>query len=60
MKSILAYGQAVNARNRGKAQGIDVFQAGVDAVKDGYNVRAFERVTTRSGFVIIRKVNGGK
>lgn len=60
MKSILKYGQAVNARNHGKADGFTVFQAGVDAVKDGYNVRAFERVTTRSGFVIIRKVNGGK
>jgi len=58
MKSILKYGQAINARNRGKAQGIDVFQAGVQAMKDGYNVRQFERVTLPSGIVAIRKRRG--
>ena len=58
MKSILKYGQAVNARNHGKAQGIDVFHAGVNAVKDGYNVKAFERITTSTGIVVIRKRRG--
>lgn len=58
MKSILAYGQAINARNHGKADKLDVFQAGVNAVKDGYNVKAFERITLPSGIVIIRKVKG--
>lgn len=55
MKSILKYGQAVNARNHGKADGLAVFQSGVQAMKDGYNVKAFERVTSCTGFVIIRK-----
>jgi hypothetical protein len=60
MKSILKYGQAINARNRGKAQGIDVFKAGVQAMKDGYNVKAFERVVTSKGVTIIRKMKGSK
>ena len=60
MKSILQYGQAVNARNRGKADSLDVFQTGVQAVKEGYNVKAFERITLPSGIVIIRKVKGSK
>lgn len=59
MKSILAYGQAVNARNHGKADNLAVFHAGINAVKDGYNVRMFERVTTEVGVTIIRK-RGGK
>jgi hypothetical protein len=55
MKSILVYGQAINAKNRGKADGLAVFQSGIEAVRDGYNVKAFERVTSCTGFVIIRK-----
>lgn len=55
MKSILKYGQAINARNHGKVDNLSVFHAGVDAVKDGYQVKAFERIVTRNGFVIIRK-----
>ena len=55
MKSILKYGQAINARNRGKVDNLSVFHAGVNAVKDGYNVRQFERVTTKAGATIIRK-----
>ena len=58
MKSILAYGQAVYKRNRGKADSLDVFQAGVNAMRDGYQVKAFERITLPSGIVIIRKVKG--
>lgn len=58
MKSILQYGQAINARNRGKADSLAVFHAGVDAVKDGYNVRQFERIVTKAGVVIIRKRKG--
>ena len=58
MKSILAYGQAINSRNHGKANSLDVFQAGIVAMKDGYNIKAFERITLPSGIVIIRKVKG--
>lgn len=58
MKSILKYGQAVNARNHGKADNLEVFQAGVNAMRDGYNVKAFERVTTSTGIVVIRKRRG--
>lgn len=60
MKSILQYGQVVNARNHGKADSLSVFHAGVNAVKDGYNVRQFERVTTKAGIVVIRKRKGSK
>lgn len=60
MKSILKYGQAINARNHGKADKLDVFQAGVNAVKDGYNVKAFERIVTSKGVTIIRKCKGSK
>lgn len=55
MKSVLAYGQAVNARNRGKAQGLDVFVAGISAMREGCNLKAFERVNTPTGVTIIRK-----
>lgn len=58
MKSILAYGQVINARNKGKTDNLAVFHAGVNAVKDGYNVRKFERVTLSSGIVVIRKRKG--
>ena len=58
MKSILKYGQAINARNRGKSTSVDVFQSGVQAVKDGYNVKAFERIVTTTGIVVIRKRRG--
>lgn len=58
MKSILFYGQVINARNHGKADNLAVFQAGIDAMRDGYNVRAFERVTTSAGITIIRKRKG--
>lgn len=55
MKAVLAYGQAVNARNRGKAQGLDVFVAGISAMREGCNLKAFERVNTPTGVTIIRK-----
>ena len=58
MKSILQYGQAINARNHGKADSLYVFQAGVNAMRDGYNVRQFERVVTSTGVTIIRKCKG--
>lgn len=58
MKSILQYGQAINARNHGKADSVQVFHAGINAVKDGYQVKAFERITLPSGIVIIRKRKG--
>lgn len=60
MKSILKYGQAINARNHCKADSVDVYQAGVNAVRDGYNVKAFERVVTSTGVTIIRKCKGVK
>lgn len=60
MKSILQYGQAVYKRNRAMADSVDVFQSGVNAVKDGYNVKAFERVVTPAGVTIIRKRKGSK
>lgn len=58
MKSILAYGQVVYKRKRAMADSVQVFHAGVNAVKDGYNVKAFERITTSTGFKIIRKRKG--
>lgn len=58
MKSILAYGQAVYKRNRKQADSVQVFHAGVNAVKDGYNVRQFERVVTSAGVTIICKRKG--
>ena len=58
MKSILQYGQTVYKRNRAMADNLDVYQAGINAVKDGYNVRAFERVVTSKGVTIIRKRKG--
>ena len=58
MKSILQYGQSINACNRGKADSLDVFQTGIQAVKDGYNVKAFERIVTSKGVTIIRKCKG--
>ena len=60
MKTILAYGQAVYKRNRNRADSVDVYQAGVNAMRDGYNVRAFERVTTSAGVTIIHKRKGSK
>jgi hypothetical protein len=60
MKSILQYGQAINARNHGKADNLSVYHAGIQAIKDGYNVRQFERITLPSGIVIIRKCRGVK
>lgn len=58
MKAILAYGQAIQKRNSGLSQGIKadltVFQHGVEAMREGYNVRAFERIVTRAGVTIIR------
>lgn len=58
MKSILAYGQVVYKRNRKQADSVDVYQAGINAVKDGYNVKAFERIITKAGIVVIRKRKG--
>lgn len=60
MKSILAYGQTVYKHNRAMADSVDVYQSGVNAVKDGYNVKAFERVVTSTGVTIIRKCKGVK
>jgi len=60
MKSILAYGQTVYKRNRAMADNLAVFHAGVNAVKDGYNVRQFERIVTSAGVTIIRKRKAGK
>lgn len=60
MKSILQYGQTVYKRNRAQADNVDVYQAGVNAMRDGYNVRQFERVVTSKGVTIIRKCKGGK
>lgn len=58
MKSILKYGQIINARNKGQADNLSVFHAGVNAMREGYQVKAFERVTTMAGVVVIRKRKG--
>ena len=58
MKSILQYGQTVYKRNRAMADSVDVFLAGVNAMRDGYNVRQFERIVTPAGVTVIRKVKG--
>lgn len=58
MKSILQYGQTVYKRNSGKADNLSVFHAGVNAMKDGYQVKAFERIVTSTGVTIIRKCTG--
>jgi len=58
MKSILAYGQTVYRRNRNQADNLDVFRAGINAMRDGYNVKAFERIVTSKGVTIIRKCKG--
>lgn len=58
MKSILKYGQTINARNKGRADNLSVFHAGVNAMREGYRVKAFERVTTMAGVVVIRKRKG--
>lgn len=58
MKSILTYGQTIYKRKRAMADSVQVFHAGVNAVKDGYNVKAFERVVTSAGVTIIRKRKG--
>ena len=55
MKSILQYGQTVYKRNRAMADNMDVYQAGIVAMKDGYNIRQFERIVTPAGVTIIRK-----
>ena len=60
MKSILQYGQTVYKHNRAMADSVDVFCAGVNAMRDGYNVKAFERVVTPAGVTIIRKRKGSK
>lgn len=60
MKSILTYGQTIYKRKRAMADSVQVFHAGVNAVKDGYNVKAFERVVTSAGVTIIRKRKGSK
>lgn len=60
MKSILQYGQTVYKHNRNQADSVDVYQAGINAMRGGYNVKAFERITTSTGVTIIRKRKGGK
>jgi len=60
MKTILAYGQTIQHRNNGKSDNLDVYQAGIVAMKDGYNVRQFERIVTSTGVKIIRKCKGVK
>lgn len=58
MKSILAYGQTIYKRNRAMADNLSVYHAGIQAMKDGYNVKMFERVVTSKGVTIIRKRKG--
>jgi len=58
MKTILTYGQTIQRCNNGKADNLDVYQAGIVAMKDGYNVRMFERIVTSAGVKIIRKRKG--
>ena len=55
MKSILIYGQRVLARKQGRASGIDVFHGAVAAMRDGYQLAAYERIVTPAGVTVIRK-----
>ena len=55
MKSILLYGQLTKAKKQGHDVGSARLHAAALAIKDGYNVREFERVERPNGLSFIRK-----
>jgi len=55
MKSILLYGQLTKAKKQGVDVGVNRLHAAALAIKDGYNVREFERVERPNNLTFIRK-----
>lgn len=55
MKSILLYGQLTKAKKQGVDVGSARLRAASAAIKDGYNIREFERVQRPNGLTFIRK-----
>jgi len=55
MKSILFYGQLTKAKKAGQDVGSSRLHAASDAIKDGYQVREFERVERQNNLTFIRK-----
>lgn len=55
MKSILFYGQLTKAKKQGVDVGSSRLHAASAAIKDGYNVREFERVERQNNLSFIRK-----
>lgn len=55
MKSILLYGQLTKAKKQGQDVGSSRLHAASQAIKEGYNVREFERVERPNNLTFIRK-----
>lgn len=55
MKSILLYGQLTKAKKAGQDVGVTRLHAAALAIKEGYNVREFERVERPNNLSFIRK-----
>ena len=55
MKSILLYGQLTKAKKQGIDVGSSRLHAATAAIKEGYQVREFERVARPNGLTFIRK-----
>ena len=55
MKSILLYGQLTKAKKQGVELGSARLHAAALAIKEGYNVREFERVERPNNLSFIRK-----
>ena len=55
MKSILFYGQLTKAKKAGQDVGSSRLHAATAAIKEGYQVREFERVVRTNGLTFIRK-----
>ena len=55
MKSILLYGQLTKAKKQGVELGSTRLHAASAAIREGYNVREFERVERTNNLTFIRK-----
>ena len=55
MKSVLLYGQLTKAKKAGEDVGSSRLHAASEAIKDGYQVREFERVARPNNLTFIRK-----
>ncbi len=55
MKSILLYGQLTKAKKQGQDVGSSRLHAAAQAIKEGYQVREFERVKRPNGLTFIHK-----